>query len=542
MRLNDKELENRALWVEKGYKLPEYDRGKIRKNTHKAPVWVHFGAGNLFRAFQAKALQEVLNMGETDKGIVVAEGFDYEIIDRVFKPCDNLGISVTLRTDRSVEKEVVGSVTEALKLDREDTEDYGRLTEIFRSDSLQMASFTITEKGYCLTNSEGQLLPQVQKDMEAGPKHAQSYMGKVCALLYERYCSGEKPISMVSMDNCSHNGDRLCEAVCSFAEEWEKRELIQKGFSDYIRNREKTAFPWTMIDKITPRPDDTVGDMLREDGLKQTETIVTGKNTYTAVFVNAEECRYLVVEDAFPAGRPPLEKAGIIFTTRDTVEKAERMKVCTCLNPLHTALAVFGCLLGYQLIYEEMENRDLKRLIERIGYQEGLPVVVHPGILEPKEFLDQVIYTRLPNPFIPDSPQRIATDTSQKLSIRFGETIKAYEKDPDKNAGDLEGIPLVFAGWLRYLLGIDDCGKPMKLSPDPLIEELCPKLAGIRLGGKSQARDLMDLNGVREILKRQDIFGVDLYEAGLGEKVEQFFEIMIAGPHAVDKTLKDMEW
>ena len=169
-------------------------------------------------------------------------------------------------------------------------------------------------------------------------------------------------------------------------------------------------------------------------------------------------------------------------------------------------------------------------------------MVVHPGILEPKEFLDQVIYTRLPNPFIPDSPQRIATDPAQKLSIRFGETIKAYEKDPDKNAGDLEGIPLVFAGWLRYLLGIDDCGKPMKLSPDPLIEELCPKLAGIRLGGKSQARDLKDLNGVREILKRQDIFGVDLYEAGLGEKAEQFFEKMIAGPHAVDKTLKDMEW
>ena len=126
------------------------------------------------------------------------------------------------------------------------------------------------------------------------------------------------------------------------------------------------------------------------------------------------------------------------------------MKVCTCLNPLHTCLAIFGCILGYQKISEEMKDVELKKLIETVGYREGLPVVIDPGILDPKEFIDTVINIRFPNPFMPDTPQRIATDTSQKLAIRFGETIKAYRESCDKDVKDLKMIPFVFAGWLRY--------------------------------------------------------------------------------------------
>ena len=130
------------------------------------------------------------------------------------------------------------------------------------------------------------------------------------------------------------------------------------------------------------------------------------------------------------------------------------MKVCTCLNPLHTALAVYGCLLGYTLISEEMKDPQLKKMVEIIGYREGLPVVVDPGVLDPREFIDTVVKVRIPNVFMPDTPQRIATDTSQKLAIRFGETIKAYQKRPDLSVSDLKIIPLVFAGWLRYVMGI----------------------------------------------------------------------------------------
>ena len=106
------------------------------------------------------------------------------------------------------------------------------------------------------------------------------------------------------------------------------------------------------------------------------------------------------------------------------------MKVCTCLNPLHTALAIYGCLLGYTLIADEMKNPLLKKMVEMIGYREGLPVVVDPGILDPGQFIDEVVTKRIPNPFMPDTPQRIATDTSQKLPIRFGEPLRHTKNPP----------------------------------------------------------------------------------------------------------------
>ena len=288
-----------------------------------------------------------------------------------------------------------------------------------------------------------------------------------------------------------------------------------------------------MIDKITPRPDDSVKKMLEECGFTDTENLITSKNTYMAPFVNAEETEYLVIEDAFPNGRPALERAGVIFTTRDTVERVERMKVCTCLNPLHTALAVYGCLLGYTKISEEMKDEDLVKMVERIGYREGLPVVTDPGILSPRKFIDEVLQIRVPNPFMPDTPQRIACDTSQKLSIRFGETIKEYMARPKLDVTALRFIPMVQAGWCRYLLGVDDEGNTFTVSPDPMYESLAKQLEGVRIGEDCDVHEALS-----PILSDARIFGVNLYEAGLGHYVEEVFAELIAGKGAVRATLK----
>ncbi|MDT2260316.1 hypothetical protein P7H06_13480 [Paenibacillus larvae] len=179
-----------------------------------------------------------------------------------------------------------------------------------------------------------------------------------------------------------------------------------------------------MIDRITPNPSSKIAKLLEESGFEDTTILHSKKHTNIAPFANTEEAHYLVIEDKFPNGRPIFEKVGVIMTDRDTVDKADTMKVTTCLNPLHTALAIFGCLLGYESIATEMEDPDLLTLVQQIGYKEGLPVVVNPEIINPKMFIDEVILKRLPNKYIPDTPQRIATDTSQKIAIRFGETIK----------------------------------------------------------------------------------------------------------------------
>lgn len=534
MKLNAQGLADRKQWEEKGYSLPQFDREAVTKATKENPFWIHFGPGNIFRAYQANVVQNLLNAGLLDRGLIVAEGYDYEIIQKMNHPCDDYNLLVTLKANGTVEKTIIGSVVESLTVDSGNEKDWARLKEIFAKDSLQMTSFTITEKGYSLVNGKGDYLPGVPEDLANGPETAVSYMGKVTALVYARYEAGQKPIAMVSMDNCSHNGDKLYAAVNAFAESWVKNGVVDAGFLAYVNDKTKVSFPWTMIDKITPRPDVTVEEILKEDGIEGLEPVITSKNTYVAPFVNAEETEYLIIEDAFPNGRnEALEKGGLIFTERETVDKVEKMKVCTCLNPLHTCLAVFGCILGYEKISDEMEDTELKKLIETIGYVEGLPVVVDPGILDPKEFLDTVLNIRFPNPFMPDTPQRIATDTSQKLAVRFGETIKAYAASKELNTAELKLIPLVFAGWLRYLMGVNDKGEKFELSPDPLLGTVCPYVAGFELGKEADVEATL-----KPVLEDTHIWGVNLYEVGMADKVCKYFREMIKGPGAVREALK----
>jgi fructuronate reductase len=522
MRLNEQELLKREQWEKAGITLPRFDRAAMIQATKEAPQWVHFGAGNIFRAFPAALAHNLLEQGLVKTGIVVAEGYDGAIIEKSFTPFDNLTLLVTLKSDGTINKQIIGSVASAFTMDK----NLDELKKIFASPSLQMVSFTITEKGYKLLDTE---------DLRAEPAAAGSYLGRVAALCHERYVRGALPLAMVSMDNCAHNGDILFAAMETFAKGWVENGKADAGFLGYVRDRQKLSFPLTMIDKITPRPDEEIGKMLAADGLENTGGFITAKKTYVAPFVNAEETQYLVIEDIFPNGRPPLEKTGVLFTDRETVDKVEKMKVCTCLNPLHTALAVFGCLLGYTRIGDEMKNPDLVKLVEGIGCREGLPVVVDPGIMKPGEFIDMVIKTRLPNPFMPDTPQRIAADTSQKIPIRFGETIKAYLSGADKglSVDRLVLIPLVLAAWLRYLLGVDDEGKPFMVSPDPLYSRLGPALEGITLGQKGPFRAALE-----PILSNSAIFAVNLYEAGLGAKIESYFEELLAGPGAVAATLR----
>ena len=531
MKLSLQGLADRAAWERAGITVPQFDVDKVRAATAKAPRWLHFGGGNIFRAFHAVAAQHLLDAGLLDTGIVVCETFDGEVVSRMYDPQDNLFIVSTLAEDGNAAHAVIASVTEALRLDGTQPKDTARAHTCFAAPSLQLVTFTITEKGYAVQSGDGQPLPAVQRDIEGGPEKAATAVGIVCAGLLHRYNAGQMPLALVSTDNCSLNGDKLRGAVQYIAAQWQKAGFVPEGFVAYVGDKKKLSFPLTMIDKITPRPDPAVEEMLNRLDVEDMAPIKTEKGTYIAPFVNAEETEYLVVEDDFPAGRPQLEKAGIYMTDRETVNRVERMKVSTCLNPLHTALAVLGCLLGYERIYEEMRDEDLVRLIKRIAYVEGMPVVTNPGIIDPKTFADQVINKRFPNPFIPDAPQRIATDTSQKLAVRFGETIKEYGEREGLSMDQLIAIPFVLAAWLRYLKGQDDELNPMQLSPDPRLAQVQPLVQGFDVGAKVTAEQL------RPILSLTDIFGVDLYKAGLADRIATYYTKMLAGKGAVRAAL-----
>lgn len=532
MKLTLEGLKDRQSWEKAGITLPSYDAAAVAEATRRDPVWVHMGIGNIFRIFIGGIADQLLEEGLMDRGITCVETFDYDVVDKIYNPFDNLALSVTLHGDGTTDRKVLGSLTEAIKAQSSDERQWERMKEIFQNPGLQLVSFTITEKGYALRNAEGSYFSFVESDIENGPDKAVSAMAVVTAMLLERYKSGKAPLALVSMDNCSKNGSRLRGSVLEMAEEWKKRGFVEEDFIAYVSDETKVSFPWTMIDKITPRPSEKIAEELEEAGVENMQPVITSKKTYIAPFINAEGPQYLVVEDSFPNGRPALEKAGVYVTDRDTVNKSERMKVTVCLNPIHTALGPYGCMLGYELFADEMKDPDMLELARQVGYVEGMAVVPDPVILSPKAFLDELMEERFPNPYLGDTTQRLAVDVSQGIGIRFGETIKSYmEKYGD--AKMLKAIPVAIAGWVRYLLALDDEGKSIELAPDPMVPELREQMSTIVYGEPESLKDQL-----KGILSNEVIFGVNLYEAGIGEKIEQIIREEIAGPGSIRKTVQ----
>ena len=181
-----------------------------------------------------------------------------------------------------------------------------------------------------------------------------------------------------------------------------------------------------------------------------------------------------------------------------------------------------------------MKDEDLKTLVTKLGYNECLPVVCDPKILNPEKFLKEVLEERFPNPFLPDTPQRIATDTSQKLPIRFGITLSSYlEQDPDV-LPKLKLIPLVIAGWLRYLLAVDDNGNAFEISPDPMAEHFQNELKAQGISYKMEGCVSGKLSG---ILSNETVFGLDINKTGLTPVIEKYLDELIKENGAVRETL-----
>lgn len=526
MKLTRESIKQNAAW--KGYRLPQYDINAVREATHEAPTWLHIGAGNLFRAFPAVLAQRMLTAGLVKTGIICCDSYDEEIIDRCYRQCDHLSIVITVYSSGTMNKEVVGSVTESLKM----VEDFARLQEVFLSPSLQMVTLTITEKGYSIQDDQREFMPDYQHDMDNGPQDCQSFFGKLASLCLARRRQGLPPLALVSLDNLQDNGDRLQRAIRYVVNAWLEKDYITADECNYLL-RENT-YPLTMIDKITPHPDIRIGHQLEKDGLENARPFVTKKNTNTAIYVNTENLHYLLIEDVFPHGRPPLEQCGVIFTRRDIVQKSAEMKANTCMNPMDTALAVYGCLLGYTQTSDEMQDHELVTLITRLSEREAMPMVSDPGVIDPEEFLHEVIGERYPNKFLQDTPQRVATDTSRKLSIRYGETLRAYYNStlPMHRATRLTYIPLAIAGWLRYLIGVTDEGEPFELSPDPNLAHLRSILGDIQLGEEVSEERLYP------ILSSLYYFGSNLFEIGVGETIVEMFNELNHGPGAVRRTLQ----
>ena len=136
-------VSEKEAFLKTGISLPSYEIKKVRENTAAAPQWIHFGIGNIFRVFIAGIADSLLEQNCMDSGLICAEVYDREIVDRIYEPYDNLSLTVFLNPDGTREMRVIGSMAEAIQAQPDAVQDWNRLKAAFRSPALQMISFTI---------------------------------------------------------------------------------------------------------------------------------------------------------------------------------------------------------------------------------------------------------------------------------------------------------------------------------------------------------------------------------------------------------------
>ena len=82
----------------------------VQERTREAPAWIHFGAGNIFRAYIARLQHQLLTEGLVSGGILAAELFDGQVIDEIYRPHDNLTLLVTMHADGKLNCEVTAGI------------------------------------------------------------------------------------------------------------------------------------------------------------------------------------------------------------------------------------------------------------------------------------------------------------------------------------------------------------------------------------------------------------------------------------------------
>ena len=189
MKLSYQGIQDKQGYAAAQVALPQYDWAKMAEKTAEKPVWVHFGAGNIFRGFIAGLQQRLLNAGLAESGIVAAETFDYDIIDKIYVPHDSMTLMVSLKADGSTQKEVIASIAKGIKANCADEAQWRQLTADYDAEKPDRLQKEVSEfdqrkskaEGQCATAQNaiaGREKPNMEQ-LEAASRAAQSVLKEV---------------------------------------------------------------------------------------------------------------------------------------------------------------------------------------------------------------------------------------------------------------------------------------------------------------------------------------------------------------------------
>jgi fructuronate reductase len=199
-----------------------------------------------------------------------------------------------------------------------------------------------------------------------------------------------------------------------------------------------------------------------------------------------------VIEDLFPTGRPRFEDSGATLVSDVAPFELAKLRL---LNGSHSTLAYLGYLAGYETVSDAMADESFARLVADLMEKESAPTLDASKTGDLNAYMRELL-ARFRNPALRHRTWQIAMDGSQKLPQRLLATVRARLARGEP----IERLALGVAGWMRYVTGVDEQGRPVDVR-DPLSARLRMIADG---QGLDAARLAPALAGVREI------FGDDL--------------------------------
>jgi fructuronate reductase len=429
MRLGDATL--RALPADVA--RPGYDRAGVATGI------VHLGVGAFQRAHQATYTEAALAAGDRRWGMVGAS-LRSPAVRNQLKPQDGL-YTLAVRGADGEKLQVIGALQDVLVA----PEDPEALLHRLVDPAVKIVTLTVTEKGYChdpATTALDEAHPDIVHDL-ANPARPRSVPGFLVEALRRRRATHTHAFTVLCCDNLPHNGRTVAAIVTRFA------ALREAQLAGYVRN--EVAFPSTMVDRITPATTDADRAAIAARlGLEDAAPVIT------------EPFTQWVIEDRFPQGRPDWSIAGAEFVA--DVAPYENMKL-RLLNGAHSTLAYLGYLAGYETVSDTMRDANYRRLAEGVMDDAAATLRMPPGA--DVATYRRALIERFENPALRHRTWQICMDGSQKLPQRLLGSIR------DRLVADapIDRLVMGVAGWMRYVTGIDEHGKPIDVR-DPLSARL----------------------------------------------------------------------
>ena len=418
--------------------VPGYDRSQVSVGI------VHFGAGAFHRSHQAMYIDQLMTAGQAlDWGICAVDVLPAERPKAsVVAAQDGLYTLMVKHADGTIEPRVIGSLAEYLFA----PDAPGQVLDRLADPRTRIVTLTITEGGYNFRPATGEFDDgngAVQRDLSSDGA-PETVFGFVTEALRRRRAAGIPPFTVASCDNIQGNGDMARAMFAAFA------DLTEPGLGAWLCA--EVSFPNSMVDRITPvtTPEDV--DRLRaEFGIDDRWPVV------------CEPFRQWVLEDSFPAGRPPLEECGVQLVTDVTPYELMKLRLLNCS---HQALGYSGYLAGYRYVHEAAADPVFADFLTRYMQLEARPTLADvPGV-----DLDVYIATlldRFGNPAVRDTLARLCAASSDRIPKWLVPVIRRNLAI----GGPVVCSAAVVASWARYAEGVDEQGQPIDVV-DTLRQEL----------------------------------------------------------------------